>query len=357
MPKSEFISILSYLCKKYPLWMNMKNQQGEIPMYLAIEKKDFDAFYCLCRYMTEMKINVKSYLKKQLFVEKMISFGSDLLQSPLKMKLILAGFDYAEIFRWTSGIKEFDSSNLSKDISLIKHISMIKGNNKVVEQVLFKQCGKMLFGKDNTKEEYNTEIYTIKHEEENKNLKTTVKKKEVEATKEIIKKTKITQLTIAENTSHENKNISIENTANSRRIQWIDIVYSSFIEGLSAADFVTDIIVLMQLFASGHLWWTTLMTLLLISPYLVSYSSLVTILKEKWNFERNCSCWNCIKSFGALCLLTPLALLCLVAVDITFMVYALVSTFWLFILFIYFSITTCCKNVHVVLDYDIRKKK
>eukprot|EP01084_Bolivina_argentea_P245930 411668_1 len=58
---------LSFLCDKFPHWMSMgtKNAEHRIPLLLAIEWKNFDAFYIVCRRMLENKIDINSYLRQR----------------------------------------------------------------------------------------------------------------------------------------------------------------------------------------------------------------------------------------------------------------------------------------------------
>merc|ERR1712176_1701045 len=104
------LTIFSYLCKMYPLWMTMKNQNGDIPLLSSIRKQKIHYFFILCRYMNDNNMNVLKYLKTKSFVEAMVEWGSDLLKNKnvTKLKLLLSAFDYPEIFVWSSNPNKFD---------------------------------------------------------------------------------------------------------------------------------------------------------------------------------------------------------------------------------------------------------
>ena len=57
------------------------------------------------------------------------------------------------------------------------------------------------------------------------------------------------------------------------------------VESLSCADIITDILILIQLITDGHLWWTTFSILFIISPYLVSYTAIGTMLQNKFKLN------------------------------------------------------------------------
>ena len=56
------------------------------------------------------------------------------------------------------------------------------------------------------------------------------------------------------------------------------------VEILSFADPITDGLILRQLWFGGHLWWITFSIIFLISPYLVSYTAIGSMLKSQSNF-------------------------------------------------------------------------
>eukprot|EP01084_Bolivina_argentea_P172298 298476_1 len=140
MSESTLITILSYLCSKYPEMMTMRNTNGEIPLYLSIKEKSISKFYCLCRLMTDNKIDIKSYLREKLFVQAMIEFGSYSMNPQNKcsmyIKLLLSTFDYPEIFRWSSQHDAFTNDNDSIDVSLIKYVSK-QSYKDSIDSILF----------------------------------------------------------------------------------------------------------------------------------------------------------------------------------------------------------------------------
>merc|ERR1712228_760516 len=134
------LAVLSRLSKSYPSWMTMKNQNGHIPLYLAIKNKDINSFYILCQHMIENGFGIKMHLRSKQFVEAMIEFGSKLLKFDysLELRLLLSTFDYSEIFVWSSKPNEFDPFAKSEDISLIKNVSSQYHKN-TIEEILFKR--------------------------------------------------------------------------------------------------------------------------------------------------------------------------------------------------------------------------
>ena len=123
-------------------------------------------------------------------------------------------------------------------------------------------------------------------------------------------------------------------------VTWLEMVYALIVESLSTLDFITDYFVLIQLY-NGHPWWTSWMLLLMISPYLVSYSVLGTIfqkrimslfeLEEKNVNTMHSKCKSIGMGFMCLCLMTPLSLIYFVVIDVFFMIYVLFSTLLYFI--------------------------
>ena len=61
----------------------------------------------------------------------------------------------------------------------------------------------------------------------------------------------------------------------------LEVVYTFFVEALSIADLYTDALVLFQLMAAGQQWWSSLMLLAILAPYIVSYSALGALLEVK----------------------------------------------------------------------------
>ena len=96
-------------------------------------------------------------------------------------------------------------------------------------------------------------------------------------------------------------------------LSWIEWIYILSVEALSCADFVTDIIVLIELIRASEIWWSTFSILFMVSPYLVSYTATGSMLKKKSHFL-------------SLLVMTPLFLIYFMILDIVFMVYAILSS-------------------------------
>eukprot|EP01084_Bolivina_argentea_P156250 272302_1 len=145
-------NILTHLCETYPEWVNMKNNAGNIPLYLSIQHKNINGFYCISKYMEENNMNIKKILKQKTYVTKMIEFGAELLKSrsgPIVIRLLLSTFDYSDIFRWVSKSDSFNNDPDSSDISLIKFVSSTTYKN-TIDEILFKKCllNKKKYGKE-----------------------------------------------------------------------------------------------------------------------------------------------------------------------------------------------------------------
>ena len=148
---------------------------------------------------------------------------------------------------------------------------------------------------------------------------------------------------------NENENELIEQ----KPVTWVDRFYSAFVESLSTVDLITDSLVLIQLYKSNHLWWTTLMVLMIVTPYLVSFSVLGTLFQKKLahskvltisgldinnnniNINNNNgkkSCKGVFLRVVCLLLMTPLSLLYFILIDILFMVYITFASLIFFII-------------------------
>ena len=98
-------------------------------------------------------------------------------------------------------------------------------------------------------------------------------------------------------------------------LSWFEWVYIFGVESLSCADIITDIFILIQLVNDTHLWWSTFGILFTISPYLVSYTAMSTVLHKK------------IKShLLSVLTMTPLCILYFLLLDVIFLIYALISS-------------------------------
>eukprot|EP01083_Nonionella_stella_P118130 352561_1 len=121
---------------------------------------------------------------------------------------------------------------------------------------------------------------------------------------------------------------------------WVELIYSTFVESLSMADFITDFLVLKQLFEGGHQWWSSWMVLMMLSSYLVSFSVVGTLFvnavsafvqKRQLSKQSKCSGHYVLFVLMTILLMTPLSVLYFFIVDVVFMVYVLVSAFLYFI--------------------------
>eukprot|EP01084_Bolivina_argentea_P245868 411561_1 len=130
------------------------------------------------------------------------------------------------------------------------------------------------------------------------------------------------------NKHQRHKSIGAKDGSAQQSIGWIEIAYASIVETFSALDFYTDVLILLELYAAGHMWWSTFMLTLQLAPYLVSHGSLVTLLQNKINF------YNIPRTFSFFLffLSTPVSLIYLFMVDMIFMVFSVVSTLWFLIL-------------------------
>eukprot|EP01083_Nonionella_stella_P193903 715584_1 len=355
IPKKEsssrrwlLLSSLSYLCDKYPEWMSMQNHKGLIPLYYAIQQKDIDFFYLLCRHMSQHDMDMTVYLSERKYVQKMIEFGCDLLKnaSVTILKLLFATFDYSQLFLWTSHSQTdtFDASPHSKDISLIKYVST-RDHKHTIDQILFEQCSvdkshNNEFCDEDTKHdemqnesEYDSEEHYEANEDEEKEQ----------------------QKDNTSNGKHYDRQTTTLLSAHHESIDWIELVYSTVVETFSALDLCTDVLILLQLYHSGNQWWTTWMLILLASPYLVSHGSLVVILQNKKKFDTgNRSCFtSTVLSFWESLLMTPMALFYLCFIDFIFMIFALLSSVWL--LFGIIRVVTSCQTIDQAAEYDCRE--
>eukprot|EP01083_Nonionella_stella_P295544 1004441_1 len=129
---------------------------------------------------------------------------------------------------------------------------------------------------------------------------------------------------------------------------WVELIYSTFVESLSMADFITDFLVLKQLFEGGHQWWSSWMVLMMLSSYLVSFSVVGTLFvnavstfvqKRQLTKQSKCSCQYVLFVLMAMLLMTPLSVLYFFIVDVVFMIYILISALLYFLTCSYVDIT------------------
>eukprot|EP01084_Bolivina_argentea_P218823 371260_1 len=347
--KPLFLSILSNLCSQYPQWMTMQNKRNEIPLYLSIKHKDIDLFYMLCRCMVDSKIDIKMYLKQKLFVKKMIDFGSELLKSNsiFKLRLLLSTFDYSEIFRWSES-ETFNATRNSKDLSLIKLVST-QNHYRTIDTILFQESEFVINEKEYEREKATRSVNKYEHKDNEPDQKEenygNNQKKNANDNNDDNNQNNDANNDEKINVNHDNKEV--------HRIDWIELTYATVVETFSALDLATDFLILLQLYYSSNIWWSTWMVIFLISPYLVSHGSLVVILQKKLSFNNTeKSCYSFFILFCEFLLMTPLSLLYLFIIDLIFMTFSLLSTVWLLSVIVLFAII--CKDVHDASKYDIR---
>ena len=122
----------------------------------------------------------------------------------------------------------------------------------------------------------------------------------------------------------ENDESEIIEEEEGKALTWVERLYSTFVESLSTVDLVTDMLVLIQLYNGEHIWWTSLMVLMIISPYLVSFSVLGTLFQKKLK-RTLLSTNNIVFKFICLILMTPVSLGYFIFIDICFMVFVIIS--------------------------------
>ena len=120
-------------------------------------------------------------------------------------------------------------------------------------------------------------------------------------------------------------------------LSWIEWIYIFIVESLSCADMVTDILILIQLYAKEHLWWTTFTIIFIISPYLVSYTAVGTMLQKKSNLL-------------SVFVMTPLCVIYFLILDTVFMIYAVISSLIFLITLSRVNITNWIEN-HVFYTF------
>eukprot|EP01084_Bolivina_argentea_P157332 274182_1 len=100
-------------------------------------------------------------------------------------------------------------------------------------------------------------------------------------------------------------------------------IFSFLVEALSTADYITDILVVQQLIQNKESWWISFMLLFMMCPYLISHSTMASLILGSTNganrsFLTNIFVWI---------LITPLALVWFAIFDCIFMIHVLISTF------------------------------
>ena len=104
----------------------------------------------------------------------------------------------------------------------------------------------------------------------------------------------------------EEKERSIVEVPDKKPLAWIELVYILCVESLSCADLITDFIILEQLIREEHPWWSTFSVIFMISPYLVSYTAMGSMLQAKSHKL-------------SLIVMTPLCLIYFMILDVVFL--------------------------------------
>ena len=110
---------------------------------------------------------------------------------------------------------------------------------------------------------------------------------------------------------------------NKKPLTWIELAYVLCVESLSCADLISDVIILSQLTHHRQVWWSVLSVIFMISPYLVSYTAMGSMLQNKWKNQRK----HGKSSLLSLIIMTPLCLIYFFLLDVVFMIYAVFSSF------------------------------
>ena len=143
-----------------------------------------------------------------------------------------------------------------------------------------------------------------------------------------------TTVDIGDNYNKDAKNKQIKNEMNSEPLSWFDWVYVLSVECLSTADLITDIFILEQLILSReqHQWWAAFSLLFMISPYLVSYTAIGTMLHKRSSV------------LSVFVMITPLCIFYFAILDVIFMCYALISSLIFFVSFTLVNIGNWMEN-------------
>eukprot|EP01083_Nonionella_stella_P267987 905612_1 len=365
MQTIQEINNLNILCQRYPDWLLMEDENGDIPLFVALNNEDINSFFCIYRFMLEHTVDMNVFINDRVFVERMIAFASSFVYNPdtiWVVELLLATLDYDEVFKWATDPNHFDTDADSDDISLVKSLSKFKklsdDQNDLFSKYLdekftmhssptttpapgpqysnpppAKSTGTEGDDEDESKDvDYETEPeYEIDESDMKSNIDVTY----------LLRKDTPANDTKHANQQHEKKTPSIN---------WIELLYSTIVETCSALDLYSDVVILIALYKSYNHWWSTNMLILLCAPYLVSYGSLVVLLRKKIGDKNLSFC----SSFAGYLLITPISLIYLFVIDIVFMLFTLISTLWFLLVFAFLSIGNGCNVPSNLKEYDGR---
>ncbi|ETO07477.1 hypothetical protein RFI_29916 [Reticulomyxa filosa] len=151
-------------------------------------------------------------------------------------------------------------------------------------------------------------------------------------------------LTNEEKTTDSNDNKTIQWLNNPSN--FIDIVYTAFVELLSLFDLITDILVLTMFISIQKQLWTSLMLLSMIAPYLVAYTAFGSLIQHsklynygyqnedidslRWRRRNQNNGWfkTVMQAAFTIGLLTPLSIVYFALIDVLFI---FLETFSLFV--------------------------
>eukprot|EP01083_Nonionella_stella_P267986 905611_1 len=358
------IKKLNILCERYPEWLLMEDKNGDIPLSVALHTKDIDSFFCIYRFMLERKVDMNVYFNDRAFIQQMIAFASSFVLNPGTnwiVKLLLSTLNYDEVFKWSADPNHFNPY-LDSDISLVKSLSQIKEfklsdtQEHLFSQFLSEKCenGGVIYKQENasnrdsknahihhvyptqgvdlpnydTEGEYETKL-SFEYEDQRVNVM------------DLLEKPHASKAPSSSSSDHEEQ-ASMTN--------WIELLYSTIVESCSALDLYSDVIILIALYKSHNHWWSTNMLMLLCAPYLVSYGSLVVLLRKKIEHKELSGC----NIFFGYLLITPLSLVYLFCIDVLFMLFTLGSTLWFLLALTFLSIKNGCKVPSNLAEHDGR---
>ena len=125
-----------------------------------------------------------------------------------------------------------------------------------------------------------------------------------------------------------------------RKTAFMNVIVQGLVivlEVLSAADLVTDILLLRWMYLSHHIWWATLSCLMMVAPYLAAFSATLRIGLRNRIFEgtdadgKAQSFYWCRKLAGSVCM-TPLCVAAFILLDLVYTIKA--ATFDVFALLV-----------------------
>ena len=106
------------------------------------------------------------------------------------------------------------------------------------------------------------------------------------------------------------------------------------LEIISGADLVTDVSLILNFIRNGHQYWTACTLLTMLSPYMIAYAALGSLLKNKGVFA------SAKTKFIGYIYITPLSFLMMVGLDIVFILFTLLSSLITIVTFGKLSLTT-----------------